>query len=233
MAENKRVKLLINWLISQGLISSQQELGEKFGITNKSYLSQLVNGKSYRQDFINKLSEFDPRINRTWLMTGEGSMLLTGEGPMLNTDSSAPVAVRTPAGEVDATLVLLLPVSAQGGSLNDFVVSVKENDCEKVVSPIRSVDFAMTVSGDSMAPEYPNGSRIFVKKINEKAFIEWGKVYVLDTCNGIIIKILAPSEKDNCVRCVSINPDPLYAPFDVAMNDIYGVYKVLLCMSIK
>ena len=124
-------------------------------------------------------------------------------------------------------------VSAQGGSLNDFVVSVKENDCEKVVSPIRSVDFAMTVSGDSMAPEYPNGSRIFVKKINEKAFIEWGKVYVLDTCNGTIIKILAPSEKDNCVRCVSINPDPLYAPFDVAMNDIYGVYKVLLCMSIK
>ena len=164
------------------------------------------------------------------------SWLLTGEGEMLNTDSpapSVPAAVRTPAGEVDATMVLLLPVSAQGGSLNDFVVSVKDNDCEKVVSPIRSVDFAMTVSGDSMAPEYPNGSRIFVKKINEKAFIEWGKVYVLDTCNGTIIKILAPSEKDNCVRCVSINPDPLYAPFDVAMNDIYGVYKVLLCMSIK
>lgn len=79
MAENKRIKLLINWLISQGIISSQQELGEKFGITSKSYLSQLVNGRAYSQDFINKLSEFDDRINREWLETGNGDMInLTG-----------------------------------------------------------------------------------------------------------------------------------------------------------
>lgn len=79
MAENKRIKLLINWLISQGIISSQQELGEKFGITSKSYLSQLVNGRAYSQDFINKLSEFDDRINREWLETGSGDMInLTG-----------------------------------------------------------------------------------------------------------------------------------------------------------
>ena len=132
-----------------------------------------------------------------------------------------------------ASWVLLLPVSAQGGSLNDFVVSVKESECEKVVSPVRGVDFAMTVSGDSMSPEYPNGSRVFIKKINEKAFIEWGKVYVLDTCNGTVIKILVPSEKEGYVRCVSINPDPIFAPFDVSLGDIYGIYKVLLCMSVK
>lgn len=132
-----------------------------------------------------------------------------------------------------ATWVLLLPVSAQGGSLNDFIVSVKESDCEKVVSPIRGVDFAMTVSGDSMSPEYPNGSRIFIKRINEKAFIEWGKVYVLDTCNGTVIKILVPSEKDGHVRCISINTDPIFAPFDVSLDDVYGIYKVLLCMSVK
>ena len=48
-----------------------------------------------------KILSVFPEINRTWL--------LTGEGPMLNTDSSVPTAVRTPAGEVDATLVLLLP----------------------------------------------------------------------------------------------------------------------------
>ena len=137
------------------------------------------------------------------------------------------------ATEETAKMVLLLPVSAQGGSLNDFVVSVKESDCEKVVSPIRGVDFAMTVSGDSMSPEYPNGSRIFIKRINERAFIEWGKVYVLDTCNGTVIKILVPAEKEGYVKCVSINQDPIFAPFEVAFEDIYGVYKVLLCMSVK
>lgn len=80
MADNKRIKLLINWLISQGIISSQQELGEKFGITSKSYLSQLVNGRAYSEEFINKLSEFDGRINREWLETGEGTMLISETG---------------------------------------------------------------------------------------------------------------------------------------------------------
>lgn len=80
MADNKRIKLLINWLISQGIISSQQELGEKFGITSKSYLSQLVNGRAYSEEFINKLSEFDGRINREWLETGEGSMIISEGG---------------------------------------------------------------------------------------------------------------------------------------------------------
>ena len=132
-----------------------------------------------------------------------------------------------------ATTVLLLPVSAQGGSLNDFVLSVREDDCEKVISPVRGVDFAMQVTGDSMAPEYPNGSRIFIKRINEKAFIEWGKTYVLDTCNGSVIKRVVPSDKEGFIKCLSINTDPIYAPFEVSLSDIYGIYKVLLCMSVK
>lgn len=222
--DNKRIKLLVNWLISQGVFSSQQELGEKFGITSKSYLSQLVNGKAYSQDFINKLSDFDPRINRKWLESGVGEMI--NPGYAANQSS-------TGVNESSARQVSLLPVSAQGGSLNDFAASVNERDCEKVVSPIKDVDFAMTVSGDSMAPEYPNGSHIFIKKINEKAFIEWGKVYVLDTCNGTVIKVLVPSDKEGYVRCRSINPDTAYAPFDVSLNDVYGIYRVLLCMSVK
>lgn len=46
MAENKRIKLMVHWLISQGIIHSQKELGEICGINGKSYLSQLVNGRS-------------------------------------------------------------------------------------------------------------------------------------------------------------------------------------------
>ena len=82
-----------------------------------------------------------------------------------------------------------------------------------------------------MAPEYPAGSQIFIKKINERAFIDWGKVYVLDTCNGSVIKRVFPADDPGKVKCVSINPD--YPPFEVAYEDIYGMYRVLLCMSIK
>ncbi|WP_300939741.1 hypothetical protein [Bacteroides acidifaciens] len=75
MAKNRRIKLMVNWLISQGIINTQQELGEICGIHNKSRLSQLVNGHSYSREFINKFSEIDDRINVDWLLTGEGEML--------------------------------------------------------------------------------------------------------------------------------------------------------------
>ncbi|GHT63130.1 hypothetical protein FACS189451_09260 [Bacteroidia bacterium] len=133
----------------------------------------------------------------------------------------------------DVYFVPLLPISAQGGSLNDFIVSVKGSDCERVVSPIKGADFAITVSGDSMAPEYPNGAQILIKRINEKAFIDWGKTYVLDTCNGTVIKTLVPSDNEGFVKCLSINNDPKYATFEVSFEDIYGVYRVMMCMSVK
>ena len=157
--------------------------------------------------------------------------LLTGEGEMLRGNEAEGVVVAGRKSEDEVSLVPLLPIAAQGGSLNDFVVSVKENDCEWVVSPIRGADFAMPVAGDSMAPEYPAGSQIFIKKINERAFIDWGKVYVLDTCNGSVIKRVFPSDNAEKVKCVSINPE--YPPFEVSYEDIYGMYRVLLCMSVK
>ena len=195
-------------------------------VTNSLGLSIGTLGKSRKENRdlseknIEKILNFYTDLNRTWLLTGEGSMFTTE--PSL-------------AGfnELEYTRVPLLPISAQGGSLNDFVVSVSLQDCEKIISPINGADIAITISGDSMADEYPNGSIVLAKRINERAFIDWGKVYVLDTCNGVVVKALTPSEKENCIRCVSINPAPIYAPFEVALNDIYGVYRVMLCMAKK
>ena len=130
--------------------------------------------------------------------------------------------------------IRLLPISAMGGSLNDFFVGVKDSDCERIVSPIRGVDFAITVTGESMAPEYPSGSQVLIKRINESAFIEWGRVYVLDTVNGTIIKVVTESGEGGTVLCTSIHPDQTrYAPFAVRKTDIRGMYRVLLCMSMK
>lgn len=167
---------------------------------------------------IEKILNFYIDLNKTWLLTGEGSMF--NDRP-------------TVQEEEEHILVPLLPISAQGGSLNDFVTSVNVKDCEKIISPIKGADIAITISGDSMADEYPSGSIVLAKRINERAFIDWGKVYVLDTCNGVVVKTLTPSQKEDCVRCVSINPNPIYAPFEVALNDIYGVYRVMLCMAKK
>ena len=222
MSETKERLLQFLRYKNQGQQKFEISIGMSNGWVNKV-------GDSIRENTLQKIKEVYPELNIAWLKSGVGEMLNSGDSEgTLETPGDSETSE-----EITAKLVPLLPIAAQGGSLNDFVVSVKERDCEKVVSPIRGADFAIPISGDSMAPEYPNGSQIFIKRINEKAFIEWGKAYVLDTCNGVVVKILVPSQKDGYVRCVSINTDPIFAPFEVAWEDIHGVYRVLLCMSVK
>lgn len=197
-------------------------------VTNSLGLSIGTLGKSRKENRdlsdrnIENILKFYTDLNRTWLLTGEGDMLDTSCNSIEDSQFSS---------SSDLHLIPLLPVSAQGGSLNDFVVSIKESSCEKIISPIKGADYAMSVSGESMAPEYPSGSQILIKRIDEKAFIDWGRVYVLDTCNGTVIKRLFPSEAADKVLCKSINPE--FPPFEVSLSDVYAVYRVLMCMSLK
>lgn len=132
------------------------------------------------------------------------------------------------------TTIPLVPLSAMAGKLTGFSLEgITETDCERIISPIKGVDFAVPVSGESMSPIYPNGSRVLVQEINPNSFIEWGKVYVLNTCNGIIIKQLRKSEKEGYVSCYSLNDNNIYAPFEIPTADIYGWYKVLMCLSLQ
>lgn len=172
-----------------------------------------------------------PNLNMTWLLLGEGCML-RDDSVVKNTSYNLPeLPKETTKKDPQSKIVPLIPISAQGGSLNDFSISVMNYECEKVVSPMMDVDFAISISGDSMAPEYPSGCQVLIKRINESAFIEWGKVYVLDTCNGIIIKKLMPSESPDKVLCVSINP--AYPKFEVAFKYIQGIYRVMMVMAVK
>ena len=198
---------------------------------SRSNLSSALNGKDniITRRFVRRFNAaFNGIFNEQWLFDGEGEMLMPEVSPVGNMLKNGYDAVGT-----NIERVPLLPISAIGGSLNEFVSSVNSGGCEQIISPVKDVDFAVTVSGDSMYPEYPNGSHVFVKRINEKAFIEWGRTYVLDTCNGVVIKLLVPSEREGYIKCVSINQSPLYPPFEVAMSDVYSVYLVRLCMSVK
>ena len=104
----------------------------------------------------------------------------------------------------------------------------------KVVNETKSHDMLpVPVSGESMAPEYPNGSRVLVKPVNVTTFFEWGRDYVIDTCNGIVFRRVVPSEKANCIKCVALNPDPIYAPFEIDVLDIKGFYRVHASMTLK
>jgi len=168
-------------------------------------------------------------VSSTWLLTGEGEMLKHQDN-----GAEMPVGEYREDEVPDRYMTRLVPMSAMGGSLVGFEESgVRREDCEKVVSPIAGADWAVPVCGDSMEPEYPNGSRVFVKQINPGDFIQWGNVFVLDTTNGLVIKMVMQSDKKDCIKCVSLNPSGRYQPFDVPMRTVRAMYRVLLCVSIK
>ena len=132
---------------------------------------------------------------------------------------------------VPSDSILVIPYGARGGTIGDFVDGVREYECEKVISPVKGADFAMEVTGDSMSPDFPSGSRILIKRIDETAFIAWNEVYVLDTPNGAVIKRVRRTEDPAVVECVSINP--AYQPYRIERNFIRGWYRVLMVMSLK
>lgn len=182
--------------------------------------------KGFGSEKLNNVLMAYPELNREWL--------LYGEGEMLKASSSSQPQPSTKVERVtddEAYKVPLVPISALGGSLNDFNTAVCRADCETVISPIKDIDMAIKISGDSMEPEYPSGSQVLIKKVNERAFLEWGRVYVLNTCNGIVIKRLMPTADPNTVLCESINPK--YPPFEVNLENVNGVYRVMMCMSFK
>ena len=139
----------------------------------------------------------------------------------------------TPAPSVpedENAAVLVIPYGARGGTIGDFLDGIHDYYCERITSPIKGADYAMEVTGDSMAPEYPSGSRVLIKKI-DPVFIEWNEVYVLDTPNGAVIKRIRNTDNPDVVECVSINP--AYQSYTIPGSFVRGWYRVLMVMALK
>ena len=194
-----------------------------------AYLRKLKANPSYDklETFLNEY----PQLSRSWLLSGEGEMMSDAvEDIPITAEDSDISPPEVPTEEAPKDYIPLLPSVAHGGRLSDFSPSVSRHECEVVVSPVAHADFAMQVLGNSMEPEIPNGSRIFIKRIDEALFLEWGKVYVLDTPNGVIVKKVMPTDKEGIIECISHNT--AYPPFKVDMSRVFGVYRVLAIVTL-
>lgn len=199
-------------VLARNLGLSVAQLQKDIDVSN----AYVQNTRKPSAKVLKALKDKFPQVNLEWVAEGVGEMF---------------VASYSTASD-GATFVPLLPISVQGGSPKDFEASVKDYECEMVLSPIKDASHASTITGDSMAPEYPSGSKILVKRINEAAFIEWGRTYELDTVNGPVVKNVFPcKEDDECIICRSINPD--FDDFKVKKEDIRAWYRVLMQMSLK
>ena len=188
---------------------SETVLAEELGVTQGAVNQILRNG-------------FGKATARKWADTFGFNVefLTTGEGQLMR------------EFEPGENTVPLLPIFAQAGSLTGWSDGVEETKCERVISPVRDVDMAVHVYGESMYPDIPNGSVCYVRRVSGR-IIDWGRAYILDTVGGPVLKYLSPGSDEEHLRCISANHDPRYAPFEVAREDVLGIYRVVMCMSMK
>lgn len=221
-----RIKLIIEYYKE-----SNSAFAERINV-DKSNLSKILNGqRTIKEGVINKIV-LATTFNKDWILKGEGNPF--DEDKTVKEPQTKKIQMPQHAHKENPTPyeTYLLPLSAMGGPLTCFAADgVMLSNCEKIVSPIEDVDFAITVYGESMTPKYPSGTRLLIKKINPAVFIEWGKSYVLDTSNGVVVKEVRISDREGCIACYSINPDPKFHPFDVPLSEVYGMYKVLMSLS--
>lgn len=190
---------------------SQTEFARLMGVS-PTYIGAMR--RSISEMRLKKLLEIFPDLNRDWILFGEGDMLIDPEdGPDLS----------------DGYVVPLIPVKAFAGNLQMWAEGVELRDCEKVVSPVKGVDFAIRIAGNSMEPEFQNGSMLFIKRINERAFIPWGNPMVIDTENGVLVKAVYPCEseagEEQYIEARSYNPN--YPPFKIPVESIYSLYRIV------
>lgn len=207
---------LLKYIEHTGLATSRFE--SLCGLSN-GYVRNLKT--QIGADKLSNILNAFPELSKIWLLTGEGSMLVNTS----NTSAPAPSPSST---EEETKRVPLIPFEAQGGQLDGFARNgVTLAQCETVPTPFKGAQFAISVRGQSMSPAYPSGCVLFISK-NIADWVEWGKVYVLDTENGVIVKQLAPSSLGNdFVCCKSFNDAPEFAPFDVPKSTIFGIYRVV------
>lgn len=159
-----------------------------------------------------------PELNRDWLLFGEGEMLRKDvpTAVSVSEDTPPPQLIPAPPGKG----IPLIPLPAMAGFLKG-ATSINPNEIEWYFVPaFKDCTFLIRVKGDSMAPRYLSGDIVACREVQDTGtFFQWGKTYVLDTDQGVVIKRVRPSEKENHILCVSDNPE--YDPFDVPIAGIY------------
>lgn len=233
---------LIYFIRSKGL--SFRDFERSIGVAN-GYVRNI--SRSIQPDKIEKISQIYPDLSIEWLITGKGTMngnIIHIDVPAkdLSHDELADYTVANKEAKDIANRIWLhgameepntrprVPVTAKAGSLSADSIAVTLRDCEQlpVITQLPSYDFTIIVKGDSMSPKYESGDEIACRRILQPRFLQWGKVHVLDTSQGIVVKRIY--EEGNSIKCVSINPD--YPPFLVPKEDIYSYSLVVGSLSI-
>lgn len=193
-----------------------------------------ANGKALSAQNIEKILYAYPELSADWLLTGRGEMLKTNRIPRHNSveqvhvveykDSEIPKVKQTSELRNNHTRPRI-PLNAAAGGLSVALSSVSESECEQmpVIPSLPKYDFTIVARGESMEPVIESGDELACRFITESAFIQWGRIHVLDTAQGIVVKRIF--ESDGHILCRSDNKG--YPDFPISKDEIYHMALVV------
>lgn len=241
-----RNKILIRYLISEGKVSNQRELGKKLGYNNESSFSQIINCKvPMPSKTLQNIKSLYPEIDINWLLTGEGEMLQHG-GISPETDSrfmpdveSVPSLSLKSASNIGRQLIPFYDDIATIGGRNDMEadtgVSSRAAEWIDAGDWFPEATAAIRHYGDSMV-EYPSGSVLALKRVNDRRLIINGRNYVVETSEFRITKQLQ-DDGGEFLMAYSSNretyPDgrQIHAPIKIPKESVRSIDLVLGCVQ--
>ena len=210
---------------------SNYKVEQACGLSN-GYLRNLRKAPSV--EFLEKIFSTYPELNREWVMTGIGDMYRSDPSAVQPTDDPDKTERRprenTPSMKpVTKGGLPLIPIDAVAGFNGWDESGVSLLDCARYDVPdfeTAHADFLIRVSGSSMYPKYSSGDILACRKIDEITFLQWGKIYVIDSRQGAMVKRLFPMEGNaDMVLCKSDNPD--YPAFELPKEEIRSLSIVV------
>ena len=196
---------------------SARALAEEIGLKSPQSFYDIKAGRhGISKELASKIQGKYLNLSTEWLLTGEGEMLTTDNAPLEEESAEHSQLIPAPPGKG----IPLIPLPAMAGFLKGEA-DIDRNDIEWYYVPAFSdCTFLIRVKGDSMYPRYLSGDIVACREVHDTGtFFQWGKAYVLDTDQGVVLKRVRRSERPDHILCVSDNPD--YEPFDVPITSIY------------
>lgn len=168
----------------------------------------------------------DSSLNIEWLLTGNGEMLKLETPTSVSTSSDNSISYR---------LVPLLNLDAVGGIHSPNVVPGDREYADQLIpfTDAQEGDVALTVSGESMSPTCPPGSRVLIRQIPQwREYFGYGNIFVLLLTDGRrILKEVQkyPEDSKNYILCKSHNDK--YPEEELPKTMIASVWKVIKILN--
>lgn len=216
MDASERLEMILNHLdISAATLASE------LGRGRPQFLYDILKGKTKNisTELAKQIVSVYPEFNEVWIITGQGQMLAATEKQFRDAKKD---------------VIPLIPYPAIGGYTEDNWTALL-NDCPLYAIPdIKTpADFLIKVGGESMQPKYYEGDLLACKVINEILFFQWGKTYVVDTSQGVMVKnVYEDKNNPDNILLVSENAEK-YPPFSIPKSDIRKLALVVGSLRIR